>query len=378
MAAIQVYALFPRQVQPDSQLYLEPFNWHWIYCLKFPLADLNSLQFSPRPFKWLRYATSVVVGARGNLSTSPDALNLVDYDAGLPSESISLYYHTDDDEKRRMFSADPGLVRTHITSSVSSIQRDHFRENVLRRDGSSCVLNGWGADLCEAVHLIAHSKDDAYIATYSKSHSREPAGDDIIESIDDVRNGLLLNRLVHPLLGKGFAFLMTPNFAMNTDDVDPTAPPLERRYTAQLFIDRPEREFILGNGKLRIFDGPQWPPAIIFDAVYAGAVLHHFGAPGVQDEIDKSWKSILYPWGVATPDPKIAVAQKKQKDAYERQACRDARSAPDVFDLLLALPYIGVPPDRLEDTIRNLKESAQAKEQARVHEKVNAWMEKTA
>lgn len=92
-----VYASFPITVSLDANLNSDPSNWHWIPCLTLPRG--NVLQFSLKPYKWIRYAIGVVVGAEGDLSTSRDVLNLVDYNAELPTQSAALYYHIGEDEK---------------------------------------------------------------------------------------------------------------------------------------------------------------------------------------------------------------------------------------------------------------------------------------
>lgn len=74
-----------------AELNLNADNWHWVLCLTLPLKTLDVLQFSPRPYKWIRYAIGIVVGAVGDLSSSSDSLNIVDYNAGLPAESVALY-----------------------------------------------------------------------------------------------------------------------------------------------------------------------------------------------------------------------------------------------------------------------------------------------
>jgi hypothetical protein len=73
-----------------------------------------------------------------------------------------------------------------------------------------------------------------------------------------------------------------PNFAMDTSDINPTASPEEERCTAHLF--KPDKRDYLGDNTLPLgsplricTDRTWWPPAILFDAVYASAVLHHFG-----------------------------------------------------------------------------------------------------
>jgi hypothetical protein len=137
--------------------------WEWQKCLVFPVSKLNDLQFSSKPYKWIRYCTGVVVGARGELSTERDSPNPVtmDYDSGISGVSIDLdlYYHIADQEKRRMFPIDGKIVgpRT-VTSSRTSTRRDEFFEDVVVRD-ERCVVTG-DSEYCDAAHLLPHSKGD--------------------------------------------------------------------------------------------------------------------------------------------------------------------------------------------------------------------------
>ena len=173
---------------------------------------------------------------------------------------------------------------------------------------------------------------------------------------------------------------------MDTSDIDPTAPPAEKRYTAHLF--EPDERSYLGDGSLplgsplRISDDPMlWPPAILFDAVYAGAVLHHFGTQTLKDEVTGTWKNI-YPGGVMTAahadyeaitDERATFAERTQK-AQDLKPRHEARSGPDTFDMLMTLPYIMVPRNELQGMLREAEEKAEAMEQRRVHEKVDTWM----
>src|SRR6266567_8591013 len=113
---INVHALLPLAVELGADLNLHPDNWCWVHCLTLPLEKLNALQFSQAPYKWIRYAIGVVIGAQGILSLDLDSPDDVDYNfADLPAESADLYYHTSNEEKRRMFPVDPDTVRTSIT-----------------------------------------------------------------------------------------------------------------------------------------------------------------------------------------------------------------------------------------------------------------------
>jgi hypothetical protein len=169
---INVYASLPQTVVPDGNLNLHPDNWQWVHCLTLPLETLNTRQFSPRPFKWIRYAIGVIVGAEGALCASPHSSDVVDYNAVIPSHSINLYYHTGDEERHRVYPVDPNIVCTEVTSTVHSFQRNHFREEVAMRDSRRCVLTGVdNTILCDATHLISQSKGDSVCCSYFQSSS---------------------------------------------------------------------------------------------------------------------------------------------------------------------------------------------------------------
>ncbi|KAF8959530.1 hypothetical protein BDZ97DRAFT_1390100 [Flammula alnicola] len=387
---IDVYAQLPLNVALGTDLNLDTTNWSWVHCLALPLGTLNSLQFSQRPYRWIRHAIGVVVGAEGFLSTSYDLIGGVDYNAALPAESAVLYYHLSDAERRRMFPADPSIGRTHVTSSSSSeptTRMAEFRNEVAQRDGRKCVLTGLEETVCDAVHLLPHSKGDTYISTYTRGRSRSSTGDDIIQDIDSIRNGLFLNKYSHTALGKDIAFLMTPNFAINTRDIDPTASPAEKRFTVHLF--QPDKPHLLGYPNVssgcpaEIPDTPASPPAILFDAIYAGAVLHHFGTKRLTDKVAVTWKDIFYRGGVMTVadahykaiiDERATSVKRTQQQEQECHARYEAHCIPDTFDMLMTLPYIMVPPNELQAMLREAKEKAEAVEQSHVQEKVNSWM----
>ena len=164
---------------------------------------------------------------------------------------------------------------------------------------------------------------------------------------------------------------------MTTADVNPTALPTEKACTAHLFLlGHAERAFLgdrtlpLGS-PLRISNTPEWPPTILFDAVYAGAVLHHFGTQTLKDEVTVTWKDIYR----VIVDEKSAAAKKVQKQ--EREARYQAPTVPDAFDMLMTLPYIRMPREELKAVFKEAEEKAEAMEQRRVREKVDSWMKQS-
>lgn len=99
---------------------------------------------------------------RGELCVSRDLIDPVpiDYDSGFPVKSTDLYYHTTNEEKRRMFPTGPRLADTRtVTSSGASTRRDNFCGDVEDRD-ERCVVTGDPPEVCQAAHLLPHNLGD--------------------------------------------------------------------------------------------------------------------------------------------------------------------------------------------------------------------------
>ncbi|KAH9035541.1 hypothetical protein EDB85DRAFT_1863041, partial [Lactarius pseudohatsudake] len=200
--------------------------------------------------------------------------------------------------------------------------------------------------------------------------------------INDIRNGVFLNKIAHVMLGNDLGLLMTPNFAMNTTDVDPTAPPAQKQCISHLFEPAPPGTITSGS-TFQISDIHRFPPAIIFDTVYAGAVLHHFGTQTLKDVATASWEDTYKAMTVAPTDPRAAsdehdTAVESLRSRMQAQTLDEAHDEshcePDTFDMLAFVPYCMVPPDELRAAMRELRERAEAEERRRVEEKVGEWV----
>lgn len=89
----------------------DPTCWKWFHCLDFPVDELRRLDFSPRPYKWIRYSTCIVVGVEDHLSRLQDTFDCFNYNSdALPESLVDLYYHMDEEEKIRIFPLDPDLL----------------------------------------------------------------------------------------------------------------------------------------------------------------------------------------------------------------------------------------------------------------------------
>ncbi|KAF9498838.1 hypothetical protein BDN71DRAFT_1442797 [Pleurotus eryngii] len=383
MSEIVVYASFPNEIHSKA-VNLDPSNWTWSPCIQIS-AD-RVLHFSSRPYAWLRYAIGAIVGAHGHLAiTNTQSYTPVDYLApSIPLDVLALYYHLDDKEKLRMFPIDPGFLHERITSSVLTARRAGFREDVLRRDGNLCVVSQVPGSYCDAAHLSAHAKGDKYIQVNTQRRARSEA--EYIANVDDLRNGLLLHPFIHRGLGKNVAFLVTPNFAMETSDKGQS----DLQCVAHAFIDDP---YSLGGPHVRLGtsvricdDLTQWPPQILFDLVYASAVLVHFGTPRLREQFSANgFKDQLYPQGVSNStqaEYMASIEKRAQDDANtkshnlgrgERGAKREHRDELDAYDMIMFLPYINVGAEKMMHTFKEAEERAEAAERAASVKKVEQW-----
>lgn len=99
-----------------------------------------------------------------------------------------------------------------------------------------------------------------------------------ISGINDIQNGIFLNALLHKKYSSGaVAFLKTPNFALNSDDIpgvgwDPTFPtPLN--LTLQLFVPHKGRHPFpdCSSANFHGTVGGLFPPSILLDYMYGVA-----------------------------------------------------------------------------------------------------------
>lgn len=177
---------------------------------------------------------------------------------------------------------------------------------------------------------------------------------------------------------------------MDTTDVDSTADRAQERYTSHLFDESLEQTFKFSGSAARVpSDMSIWPPAALFDAVYASAVLRNFGTTGT--EISEKWEDVFYYDGftkVAHPDDRRRRVQadadkenSNMQDAarqqrYERRNRR--RNVMDPFDLVMMYPFREMGPENVAAYFKGCEEVVAAREQKRLEEKVNSWRESLA
>jgi len=195
--------------------------------------------------------------------------------------------------------------------------------------------------------------------------------------MDDMRNGLFLHGCIHLTWFNFIAFLKTPNFAMDTADVDPAAPDARApRYSAHIFV--PERNEFFGDYRLRTghplhIAAADWPPDVLLDYSYGAAVLHKFGVAAPADGgFATAWNSRYY-----TPGARLRSRYAHVSDASDGGSSSasgvmrlDWR---DPFDRLLMLPYLMMPPQDARALLAAQNEKRAADRRAALEDKVGAW-----
>ncbi|KAK0191689.1 hypothetical protein F5146DRAFT_1198131 [Armillaria mellea] len=188
----RVQPFYGRDGTPGSEI--------WLPCLEIPVHRLA--EFSLKPYRWLCYAGYCIMGTEGGLSFNQDSTDF-DYDA--PFHPSDLYYHT----HGPIFPIDPDVENASKTSyeSDSSDVTPFFKVPIFERD-KSCVATALDPRYYRAAHLIMQSQGSQYIRMITEGRSGGRGGDnDVVDVVDDPRNGLLVNAILHKGLGRCAAIL---------------------------------------------------------------------------------------------------------------------------------------------------------------------------
>ena len=148
--------------------------------------------------------------------------------------------------------------------------------------------------------------------------------------------------------------------------------PATTRCTVHVFEDScvlaatPDRVFVESGSTLRIAD-EDWPPAVLFDAGYAALVLKTFGVKASVDMTKNVWgRRLTFDLELGTATERERMKQEEEK--IRRKKSRPLEAKPDFFDLVLMVPYMGVPPEQLDD----MWEAKRKRQEEHVQEKSEA------
>ncbi|KAI9449716.1 hypothetical protein BJY52DRAFT_1306205 [Lactarius psammicola] len=252
------------------------------------IPDSAVQRLSIRPFRWLRFVVFSICGAHG-----------LNYDSTSFTGVIDLYYKP----SGNCIFVDYECLNDRVTSTVPSDRPNDFRDDIITRDGSACIVTRHSAGHCDATHLIPRSKGDGYIQRVIEDRSSCYCGGSLpsISGIDDVQNGALLNKTVHSMLAtREVAFLKTPNYGINPTDIHRVdlGPERTDHFTLQHLkesehyypagaaalsatanLQDPLVLFVAGLNMDALFQGTgsSLPPVIILDYLYGVAAYKQWG-----------------------------------------------------------------------------------------------------
>ncbi|KAF8313384.1 hypothetical protein F5887DRAFT_1237316 [Amanita rubescens] len=247
------------------------------------LDDGPKLALSIPLNKCCTFARFAIYGREGYLSTSEDGPEIDDYTAEIEPNA---YFFISEGEAC-LVDADVMDDRTSNASQLTT-RRNDFRTKVIERDGT-CVITDEPVSNCVGCHIIPHEKGSNYISNVVRNRSGTDDSVNDINDINDIRNGLLLSNLLHRPFGFGkIAFLKTPNFALDVDDIpyesedqDQESP--ASRLTLHHFVNERQLGPVItawaghNSDARQPQDTSEWPPAIVVDLFYAAAALNAWG-----------------------------------------------------------------------------------------------------
>ena len=176
---------------------------------------------------------------------------------------------------------------------------------------------------------------------------------------------------------------------MDTTDIDSNADKAQERFTSHFFDRSLERVLPSSGSAVRVpSDMSDWPPAELFDAVYASTVLRHFGFQVTH--FSEKWGNVFYPSGPmkandrrrhdqADADKENSRQAVDRQQRYERRdGRRRNRDAIDPYDLVLMYRCQAMEPEKVRAYLKGSEEIVAARERNGLEEKVNSWRESLA
>ncbi|KAI9568229.1 hypothetical protein HD554DRAFT_2261547 [Boletus coccyginus] len=285
---------------------------------------------------------------------------LNDYTA--PIEARSYYFVSDGKPRFIDVDAMDNRTTTATTSNISA-GKTNFRQALIECDRTCVLTSDTALTNCDACHLIPHSKKDTYMSSLFDYRHEMYDSMDPLNSIDDARNGLLLNVIFHrPLDLCQLAFLKTPNFALTVDDIPYRQPPNAGSPPNRLTLQhiKPSELGLLSQITPHNSDARQpqdtskWPPAIIVDLSYAVAALQAWGPKTFIEYVRTNSRDVYYPDDVEggdgagpsraptaqAPHPSRSIRYKKpserQAKAFNPEDQSTSRKM-DLHDVVLSL-----------------------------------------
>ena len=121
-----------------------------------------------------------------------------------------------------------------------------------------------------------------------------------------------------------------------------------------------------------------WPPAVLFDAVYASLVLNIYGEKQHVASIRKTWQHRLS-FGLApeTPSERQRRMTNYRRAYYTARTAHEDREEVDPLDLLFLVPFMAVPPQQLHERWEEARMQQEMATRREAEEKVCEWLKNT-
>ncbi|KAJ7718774.1 hypothetical protein DFH07DRAFT_859931 [Mycena maculata] len=203
------------QPEPAFRLQLAP-ELDGLY-LDVPVDAVASL--CRYPVKYLRFLAYCILGVNGTIATE-DFEGEVLPDKDRLGEGV-YYFVREGGGDVLEHAVDPeALTYSHVSETTNT--RHGFRTLVAERD-VACVFTNVNEESCEGIHIVPFSKGDAWMKQIVESRIPEEKEDvSNLTTINDIRNGMLVSKILHPLIdNKKLVVLKTPNRVLACDDIPP-------------------------------------------------------------------------------------------------------------------------------------------------------------
>ncbi|KAI0284487.1 hypothetical protein BC826DRAFT_156395 [Russula brevipes] len=271
-------------------IHLRKMDGSWMCAFAVPLEDIGRL--SLRPLKWLRIVTFAALGVKGHLYDAPRG-NVVDYGNVSLADLADNHYFSPEGEYHLV---DPHGINDRITtSSFLTHRRFDFRCAVALRDGDHCAVTRGSDYVCDAAHVIRHSKGDEYIQRVIADRRvlYEDEDPEIFSmDINSTQNGILLRKDLHSKFGLGASqFLKTPNFALDPADIPrfETGTMPASRVTLQHIVPAGGLDPVRERDVTADWSSPLAPPSMLLDFMYGIAVIKRWAADRLRQMLDERY-----------------------------------------------------------------------------------------
>ncbi|KIL57679.1 hypothetical protein M378DRAFT_87561 [Amanita muscaria Koide BX008] len=211
------------------------------FYLQIPLDIISSLCLTPR--KYLLFLGWCILGVEGVLALEHDG-DRIDTDGDLDDQEVYHYVPVAGLDLVHAVDLEVIKLRTDVPSE-STQTRDEFCNNLLERD-VCCVWTGVGRAFGTGLHIVPYKQDWFRLIVENRPNYSENVT--ALGDINDIRNGVFANTLIHNGFGPRFAaVLKTPNPILKTKDIPPrhirrhisedVSFPSRSRYTLQWLVD---------------------------------------------------------------------------------------------------------------------------------------------